>query len=212
MFKHLLVPLDGSKLAEAALPAAVLLSKALGATVTLLHIIEKDAPQEIHGDRHLTNNDDACRYLDDVAQKFFPPETQVDSHVHTEEVKDVARSIVDHSGEFAPDLIVLCAHGEGGWREVMVGSIAQQVIARGKLVPHSFQLVACFAVQSIHHFGAIQRDNAQPSVVLNFAVLICRTRVDCFHNDLFSGLFFSHSMRHPTNSPESQHREPAFPT
>src|SRR5512140_3482666 len=132
MFKHLLVPLDGSKLAEAALPAAVLLSKALGATVTLLHIIEKDAPQEIHGDRHLTNNDDACRYLDDVAQKFFPPEMEVETHVHTEEVKDVARSIVDHSGEFAPDLIVLCAHGAGGWREVMVGSIAQQVIGLGK--------------------------------------------------------------------------------
>ena len=132
MFKHLLVPLDGSKLAEASLPAAVMLSQALGSTVTLLHIIEKDVSPEIHGDRHLTNNDEACKYLDEVAQKFFPPEIQVETHVHTEEVSDITGSIVDHTGEFAPDLIVMCTHGEGDLKEIMVGSIAQQVISRGK--------------------------------------------------------------------------------
>jgi nucleotide-binding universal stress UspA family protein len=132
MFKHLLVPLDGSKLAESSLPAAVLLCKALGATVTLLHIIEKDAPQEVHGDRHLTDDDEACKYLDQVALRYFPEEIQVESHVHTEEVQDVARSIVEHSGEFAPDLIVMCAHGEGGWYDLVVGGIAQQVIGLGK--------------------------------------------------------------------------------
>jgi len=132
MFKHLLVPLDGSKLAEASLPAAVMLSQALGSTVTLLHIIEKDVSPEIHGDRHLTNNDEACKYLDEVAQRFFPPNVQVETHVHTEQVSDITRSIVDHTGEFAPDLIVMCTHGEGGLKEIMMGSIAQQVIGRGK--------------------------------------------------------------------------------
>ena len=130
MFKHLLVPLDGSKLAEACLPAAVALCKALNASVMLLHIIEKDASPEIHGDRHLTNEDDACKYLDQVARDFFPPEVKVETHVHTEEVSDITRSIVEHTGEYAPDLIVMCTHGAGGLREVVVGSIAQQVIGR----------------------------------------------------------------------------------
>jgi nucleotide-binding universal stress UspA family protein len=39
MFKHLLVPLDGSQLAESVLPSVVYLSRATGATVTLLHVI-----------------------------------------------------------------------------------------------------------------------------------------------------------------------------
>ncbi len=132
MFKHLLVPLDGSKLAEASLPVALNLGLKLGASITLLHIIEKDASPEIHGDRHLTDEDEACKYLNHVVETFFPPELTVETHVHTEKVSDVTRSIVDHSGEFAPDLIVMCTHGAGGWREVVVGSIAQQVIGLGK--------------------------------------------------------------------------------
>ncbi len=55
----------------------------------------------------------------------------MDQHVHTAEVADVARSIVEHAGEFAPDLIVMCAHGRRGFRDILVGSIAQQVIAGG---------------------------------------------------------------------------------
>jgi nucleotide-binding universal stress UspA family protein len=55
MFKHILVPLDGSKLAEAAIPAAASLAQTLEAPVTLLHLIEQDAPQEIHRDHHLTS-------------------------------------------------------------------------------------------------------------------------------------------------------------
>jgi nucleotide-binding universal stress UspA family protein len=130
VFKHLLVPLDGSKLAEACLPAAVALGKALGSSIMLLHIIEKDAPLEIHGDHHLTNEDDACKYLDHVARDFFPPEVEVETHVHTEKVSDITLSIVDHTGEYAPDLIIMCTHGEGGLREFVMGSIAQQVIGR----------------------------------------------------------------------------------
>ncbi len=130
MFKHLLVPLDGSKLAEACIPAAVALSRALGSSVMLLHIIEKDASPEIHGDRHLTNEDEALKYLDQVAHIYFPPEVKVETHVHTEKVSDITGSIVDHTGEYAPDLIVMCTHGEGGLREFVMGSIAQQVIGR----------------------------------------------------------------------------------
>jgi nucleotide-binding universal stress UspA family protein len=131
MFKHLLVPLDGSKMAEVALPVAVLFSQKLGAVVTLIHILEQDAPQEIHGDRHLTNEEDAYRYLNKIAKEQFAPGV-VDCHVHTEKVQDVARSIVDHSSELEPDLIVMCTHGEGGLHEFIVGSIAQQVVGRGK--------------------------------------------------------------------------------
>jgi nucleotide-binding universal stress UspA family protein len=130
MFKHILVPLDGSKLAEAALPAAASLAQTLRAPVTLLHIIEQDAPVEVHRDRHLTNSSDAEAYLAETAKNAFSSKIKVDWHVHTAAVADVARSIVDHSAdEFQPDLILLCAHGNSGMRNLFFGNIAQQVAA-----------------------------------------------------------------------------------
>jgi nucleotide-binding universal stress UspA family protein len=47
MFKHLLVPLDGSRLAETALPAVAYLAQTLNVSVTLIHVIERHAPEEI---------------------------------------------------------------------------------------------------------------------------------------------------------------------
>lgn len=130
MFKHILVPLDGSKLAEASLPAAVSLAKTLKAPVTLLHVIEQDAPQAVHRDRHLTNPKQAEAYLARITKRFFPAGTKVDLHVHTAAVADVARSIVDHSAdEFQPDLIILCSHGNSGMHDLLFGNIAQQVAA-----------------------------------------------------------------------------------
>ncbi len=132
MFEHILVPLDGSGLAEAAIPPAAALSRKLGSEVTLLHVIEKNAPPEIHGQRHLTTEEDARRYLNEIAEgNFFDPGVQVNTHVHAEEQSQVARSIVEHSHEFKPDLIILCAHGAGGLRDFVVGSIPQQVISAG---------------------------------------------------------------------------------
>jgi nucleotide-binding universal stress UspA family protein len=133
MFKHLLVPLDGSSLAEAALPAAAYLAQTLGATVTLVHVIERNAPQEIHGESHLSGPDEACAYLDEVARRAFPVGLHVERHVHTSEVSDVARSIVEHVGEWElrPDLVVMCTHGRHVPRDWLFGNIAQQVIALG---------------------------------------------------------------------------------
>lgn len=133
MFKHILLPLDGSQLAESALPVVAYLADKLKAQVTLLHIIEKNAPASIHGQRHLTNEEEACQYLQEIAEKAFPPHLEVYRHVHSEEVSKVSQSIVQHSDEFDPDLIVMCAHGEGGLRDFVVGSIAQQVIASGTI-------------------------------------------------------------------------------
>jgi nucleotide-binding universal stress UspA family protein len=131
LFKHLLVPLDGSRLAEAALPAAAYLAQILGAWVTLVHVIEQDAPQEIHGERHLSAPDEASAYLCEVASRAFPPGLRVEQHVHTAQVSDVARGIVEHGGELGPDLIVMCTHGQGGLRTWLFGSIAQQIIRLG---------------------------------------------------------------------------------
>jgi nucleotide-binding universal stress UspA family protein len=128
MFKHLLVPLDGSTLAEATLPAVAYLSGKLGTPLTLVHVIEQDAPQEIHGERHLTNEEEAHTYLEEVASRSIFIGFDVSRHVHTVGVNDVARSIVEHAGEYESDLIVMCTHGRGGIHSWLFGSIAQQIM------------------------------------------------------------------------------------
>ena len=39
MFKHLIVPLDGSRLGEGVLPLVIHLAQKLQATVTLVHVV-----------------------------------------------------------------------------------------------------------------------------------------------------------------------------
>jgi nucleotide-binding universal stress UspA family protein len=131
MFKNILVPLDGSSLAEAALPAAAALAEKLNSPVTLLHIIEQNAPEVIHNEKHLRRPDEAENYLQGLAKQSFPAEIKASWHVHTAEVKDVPISIVDHTSEFDPDLIIMCAHGRSGIRDMLFGRIAQQVVAKG---------------------------------------------------------------------------------
>lgn len=131
MFKNILVTLDGSNLSEASLIPAAILAQTLKSHVTLLHVIEQDAPAEIHKERHLTRPDEAEAYLKDAAQRAFPAAVKVETHVHTAPVADVTKSIIEHISEFKPDLIVICAHGHSGIRDVLIGSIAQQIVAHG---------------------------------------------------------------------------------
>ncbi|MDP2981870.1 MAG: universal stress protein [Candidatus Latescibacter sp.] len=129
MYHCILVPLDGSRLAESALPAAAFMAGIFGAEVTLIHVIERNAPQEIHGDRHLTGTNEAAAYMEELKKRAFPPGIPVKCHVHAEEVENVARSIAEHSGELKPDLIVMCTHGRSGLVELFFGSIARKVIS-----------------------------------------------------------------------------------
>ena len=133
MFKNILVPLDGSNLSEASLGPAAYLAKTLKSQVTLFHVIEQAAPTEIHKERHLTQPEEANAYLQEVAKHAFPTNIEVKTHVHTAAVSNVAFSIVDHKPDLAYDLIVICTHGRGGVRDLLFGSIAQQVVATGTI-------------------------------------------------------------------------------
>jgi nucleotide-binding universal stress UspA family protein len=131
MFAHLLAPLDGSGLAETVLPYIRLLTRIDGTRVTLLHLIEPNAPASVHGARHLTTVAEAEAYLGGVAESLRRDGITVDTHVDTNEGGDTAGRIVDHAAEWKVDLIVLCAHGRSGLGRWLFGSIAQKVLAIG---------------------------------------------------------------------------------
>ena len=131
MFKRLLIPLDGSRLAETVLPAAVFLATHLKASVVLIHVIEPDAPTAVHGQRHLHTAGEAEAYLRETAAATFPPEIRVETHVHAEKIDSVTKSIAAHVTEFGSELILMCTHGKGGAKRLLFGSNAQQIASLG---------------------------------------------------------------------------------
>jgi len=132
MYQHLLVPLDGSPLAEAVLAPARMLAQAMQARVTLFHVLERSAPKEVHGQPHLTEAPAAEAYLKRLVDGLRQEGIPADCHVHDVAEPDVAASIHSHAAEFGCDLIVLATHGQSGLREHVFGSIAQQVLGFGK--------------------------------------------------------------------------------
>ena len=126
-----LVPLDGSHLAEAVLPAAATLASRSHAQIILLHVMEQHPPSTIHGDRHLTNVAEAHRYLEKVASSLRDAGVTVESHVHEDKEQSVAQSIFEHAQELSIDLVIMCTHGHSGLRGFLFGSIAQQALQRG---------------------------------------------------------------------------------
>ncbi len=129
---NLLVPLDGSRLAEAVLPACETLARRFGARLTLVHILEQHPPPTVHGERHLADREGAGAYLAEVAERFRGAGIEASTHVHDAPEGDLARSVVEHSQEFRPDVVVLSSHGREGLRGLVSGRIAEQVLRRGE--------------------------------------------------------------------------------
>jgi nucleotide-binding universal stress UspA family protein len=130
--RTVLVPLDGSRLAEAVLPIARGLAAKLGATITLLHVIEHDAPETIHGEPHLMTVASAESYLARVAADLRASGATVEIHVHDNPEKSVSESLKEHADELNPDLLLMASHGSGGVRGFLFGGLAQQVLRRSR--------------------------------------------------------------------------------
>jgi nucleotide-binding universal stress UspA family protein len=129
-----LVPLDGSTLAEAVLPATQTLASKFEADVTLLHIVEENAPARIHGEPHLMNAEGAEAYLEKIARGLSLPEGRVRRAVRLAEKRPTARAIQDYARETGADLIVICHHGHTGLSARLFGTNAQAIL-QGCSVP-----------------------------------------------------------------------------
>jgi nucleotide-binding universal stress UspA family protein len=122
--KRVLVPLDGSRLAEAALPFAVDLARDADASLVLLRVVEA-ATSEPSSVR-LDATREAERYLDDVAGR-----------AHAEGARQVIRSlwggspghaIVAAAEHHGVDIIVMTTHGRTGLQRECFGSVAESVL------------------------------------------------------------------------------------
>jgi nucleotide-binding universal stress UspA family protein len=144
--KTILVPLDGSTLAEQVLPSVRLLVELLGARVRLLHVVTEDdcAAMAASGNVPTTTAEgmpttyrerrrhawellrqQAEMYLESHAAALRAAEIQVESDVR---VGVPHQSIAECADTLPEPLIALATHGYGGLRRWAVGSVADKVI------------------------------------------------------------------------------------
>ncbi len=136
MFTHILVPLDGSPLAQCALPYGFALASAEDASVTLLSVVP---PMQMLTDNYVLYNAateaiqlaDAGDALDALAQSLRTHGVRVTTAVA---VGDAADQILRYADENATDAIVMASHGWGGAFHWAFGSVARKVIT-GATVP-----------------------------------------------------------------------------
>lgn len=135
MLQKILVPLDGSELAERALAPAVALAEAVEGEVTLLRVpwVHPVSVDEYSGgyewlypdqaQEHTV--DDAVSYLEDMAQHWAREGIEVHKKVV---VGDPASVILDSAAMLDQDLICMTTHGYSGLTRWMLGSVTERVL------------------------------------------------------------------------------------
>lgn len=128
MFKHVLVPLDGSILTECVLPHTVAFAKAFQAKVTLVRVLNKSTNEGVNL-VDLFNwrleKAEAQLYLDKIAQDLRAEGLDIDLAILE---GPTAERIVEYAAAKQADLLILSSHGLSGFSGWNVSSVIQQII------------------------------------------------------------------------------------
>jgi nucleotide-binding universal stress UspA family protein len=135
VYRRIVVPLDGSELAERALPEAEGLARLAGASLLLIRGVDPTALSRLAGfgaaeyaalAEALAEEEDAAReYLRQTEQAVAGRGLAVSSVLRR---GPAARVIVDAT---APgDLVAMASHGRGGMARWFLGSVAEEVARR----------------------------------------------------------------------------------
>jgi len=140
MFKHLLIPLDGSELAEQALAAATELARQFNSQITLLRVA--DAPYlltqthnrsfaELITSLREAERQEAITYLRQWQETLHQQGFNVQYAIA--EGEPVAEQILQRVEHLGADTIVMSTHGWGGLRRWVYGSVADRVLRHATL-------------------------------------------------------------------------------
>ncbi len=131
MSQRILVPLDGSPLAELALPEALALAKLPESMVTLLHVIPPI--EDVISDGEVITIDQqwenrkihALHYLQSISARPDWKSVKVTVAV---EMGVPAEVILDFAQKHKIDRIVMSTHGRTGFNRWVYGSVADKVL------------------------------------------------------------------------------------
>ncbi len=142
MFKHILIPLDGSNIAEKAVPAAVELASKFHSQLTIVHVLT-NLPQILQDEEkdhddlfdrvHDTAHESAEKYLQEQKEKLLAQGVPV-VHYQVVDGRSPADAILSVAELQRADSIVMSTHGRSGINRWVFGSVAEKVL-RGANVP-----------------------------------------------------------------------------
>jgi len=136
MFKHILVPTDGSGFSNKAVATGARLARSLGAKLLLLHVrsplesphhVEGGALSNLGGNVMLHEIEDEERKLLDAALAIAAADG---TNAETAFIAGYSpyEAIIRIAGEQGCDLIVMASHGRRGISSLLIGSETQKVL------------------------------------------------------------------------------------
>lgn len=139
MFRHILIPTDGSDLSTQTVAKALDFARDIGAEVTVLSVMEPlqvftvyPAGLELAFEEYeKQSNETADTMLAGVKAKAA--ERLVACDTVKLESMDPAGTIVDVAEKYDCDLIAMASHGRSGFKAFMLGSVTIKVLASSKI-------------------------------------------------------------------------------
>jgi nucleotide-binding universal stress UspA family protein len=135
--RRILVPLDGSELAEQVLPVVSPIARALESEIYLFRVPSVQFGSWAGGDWYVYLGDisetvdlEARSYLDDVARQLRAQKLEVSTATR---LGGVAESIIEYGEVNRIDLIAMCTHGRTGLARWALGSVADRVLRAGNI-------------------------------------------------------------------------------
>ena len=139
MFKHLLVPTDGSPLSAKAARSAVELARAVGARLTALWVAEPYPYSALAESTYLPDQSRYEKELKDYARRFVAEVAEMAGAAQVPCDTRVALSFSPHeeitqaAKDLGCDAIFMASHGRKGINRLFVGSETQKVLAHTTL-------------------------------------------------------------------------------
>jgi nucleotide-binding universal stress UspA family protein len=134
MYRTLVVPLDGSQLAERALPYAIRLAQASGARLVLTRAALAPPPWSLDGSEwELQQTEaiaEATEYLRDMAESVSGQVEAVDIAVPYGRAID---KIIETVENYDADAVVMATHGRSGFAHLLYGSVTEGVLSRSSV-------------------------------------------------------------------------------
>lgn len=138
MFKHILVPVDGSETAQMAVEKAAGLAKAFGSTVTVIYVIDPYPFTGLGSDFAYGQSEyleaasaEAGEAIKAAQQLLQNAGVSVETSVI--EAHSVWRGILEAAAGASADLIVMGSHGRHGVEKIVLGSVVQRVLSHTHL-------------------------------------------------------------------------------
>jgi len=131
MFSHLLVPLDGSTLAECTLPHIAALARDHTAKISLLRVLDpthaSTQPRPVDPFDWQIRKVEAETYLRSVSGRLEAIGLQAEAHLVEGRA---AETVIEFAAEQQVDCILLSSHGQSGISGWNVSSVVQKIILR----------------------------------------------------------------------------------